>query len=107
MKLTIADLEQIINQVKLHPSPEVQALNAKLNEQLVKTTGYKELVHMTSMMIMSRNFGVKEAEFSNVLMEGVGVATMAGALIGYLFGLREAGLEMGISSATDDSSNNS
>lgn len=95
MKITVNDIEEVMDMVKTEPSKDVLIMTAELNGQLAQTKGYLELVQTISTMILSKSFG-KEQDVHKILMDCAGIAVMAGALLGFRLGLRESGLEMGI-----------
>lgn len=95
MKVTRKDMEEVMNQIKRDPTKEILSQTAHLNLEMIETEGFKELVTMIGLSIMADSFG-KEQDLVKVLTKTSQVSVMAGALIGFRLGLREAGLEMGI-----------
>lgn len=95
MKITVDDMEQVMNGVKRDPPKEVLELTAKLNDQLGKTIGYQELIQMIPTMLLAKGWD-KEQDILTLLRDCAGISVMAGALVGFQLGLREAGLELGI-----------
>lgn len=102
MRLTINDIDEVMatmraTGLKADTLPaDIADLTNNLNKMVVKGAHYDELVQSLVMMVLSLSIKEGNTDIHHVVNKGSQIGLLAGVVIGFQLGMREAGLELGI-----------